>query len=337
MTAAGAPPPAHRAQDVPQDGPVPVDRRDVLAAEARLFGDASRAPFVRRTPVMKIDARALGIECAEVWFKLEHLQVAGSFKARGMFNRLLVGPIPSSGVVIASGGNAGIACAAAAAALGVRCEVYVPEVCPRAKRERLAALGATVVVEGAFYPQALAACLARAAQTGALRVHAYDQPEVVAGAGTLAPEIEAQAGLPDSVIVSVGGGGLVAGLAAGFESRTRIVAVEPVLAPTLYEARRAGRPVDVDVGGVAADSLGAQRIGAIAWELAQRRVALSLVIEDDAISRAQRWMWDQLKLAVEPAAAVPLAALQSGAYRPRHDERVCLIVCGANVDLASIA
>ncbi|MBK7473725.1 MAG: threonine/serine dehydratase [Betaproteobacteria bacterium] len=294
-------------------------------------------PFLRRTPVQKLAGSAIGLECAEVWFKLEQLQVGGSFKARGMLNRLLSNAIPASGVIIASGGNAGIACAQAANALGVTCEVYVPELCPPAKQQKLASLGATVIVGGAFYPQALQACLDRQRSTGALLVHAYDQPEVVAGAGTLALEIEAQAGIPDSVLVSVGGGGLIAGLAAGFEDRTRVVALEPELCPTLFEARRQRQPVDVDVGGIAADSLGARRIGRIAWDVTEKWVRQSLLVSDEAIRAAQLWLWREMRLAVEPAAALPLAAMQCGAYVPRADEKVCLIVCGANFDPAALA
>lgn len=312
-----------------------VVREDIVRAQTRIFSDFG--PFLRRTPVLKLAGKTIGVDCAEVWFKLEQLQVGGSFKARGMLNRMLAHPIPLAGVIIASGGNAGIACAQAAQALGVTCEVYVPELCPAAKQQKLADLGATVVVAGAFYPQALQACLARQNSTGALLVHAYDQSEVVAGAGTLALEIEAQAGLPDAVLVSVGGGGLIAGLAAGFESRTAVVALEPELAPTLHEARRQGRPVDVDVGGIAADSLGARRIGGIAWETTRKWVRNSLVVGEDAILSAQHWMWRNMKLAVEPAAALPMAALQCGAYVPRQDEKVCLIICGANFDPASLA
>lgn len=298
---------------------------------------ATRPHFLRRTPLWQLPGRALGIGCAEAWLKLEQLQASGSFKARGMLHRLLSHPIPPAGVIVASGGNAGIATAAAARELGVQCEVVVPAVCSAAKQAKLRDLGAEVLVAGAVYAEALQACLARQAQTGALLTHAYDQPEVVAGAGTLAREIEAQGGVPDTVLVSVGGGGLVAGIAAWFEDRSRVVALEPELAPTLHRAREAGRPVDVDVGGVAADSLGARRIGAIAWEVSQRWVPQSLLLPDAAIREAQRWLWTELKLAVEPAAALGLAALRSGVYVPRADERVCLVVCGANVDPATLA
>ncbi|HYW56421.1 MAG TPA: threonine/serine dehydratase [Polaromonas sp.] len=292
--------------------------------------------FILETPLWKLPGKALGVGCAEVWLKLEHLQTGGSFKARGMLNRLLSNPIPDSGVIVASGGNAGIATAAAARELGVRCEVYVPEVSSPAKRARLAALGAEVVVTGAAYSDALQACLARQQQTGALLTHAYDQAEVVAGAGTLALEIEQQAGLPETVLVSVGGGGLIAGIASWFEQRSRVVALEPALAPTLYKAREAGQPVDVPVSGIAADSLGAKRIGNLGWAATQAHVRDALLLSDEAIRSAQLWLWKELKLAVEPAAALPLAALHSGAYVPRADEKICLIICGANLDPASL-
>jgi threonine dehydratase len=219
----------------------------------------------------------------------------------------------------------------------VACEVFVPEVSSEAKRARLRQLGATVVVTGAAYAQAFEACVARQVQTGALQMHAYDQVEVVAGAATLAAEIEAQAGVPDSVLVSVGGGGLIGGVAAWFENRCRVVALEPVLAPTLFAARGAGAPVDVSVGGVAADSLGAKRIGTIGWNVTQRFVNDALLLDDSAIAAAQAWLWTALKLAVEPAAALGLAALQSGVYPCRSDENVCLILCGANVAPATLA
>lgn len=308
-----------------------MNRSDVEAAAERFATDGRG--FVRRTPLWKLPGAALGVPCAEVWLKLEQLQAGGSFKARGMYNRLLANAIPERGVVVASGGNAGIATAAAARALGVRCEVFVPTVSSPAKQQKLRELGAQVVVTGAVYAEALEACLARQRETGALLTHAYDQPEVVAGAGTLAREIEEQGGEPPgSVLVSVGGGGLVAGIAAWFEQRSRVVALEPELAPTLYRAREAGAPVDVDVGGIAADALGARRIGAIAWELTQRHVRDALLLPDAAIREAQLALWKEFKLAVEPAAALGLAALRTGAYVPRGDEVVTLVLCGANLD-----
>jgi threonine dehydratase len=309
--------------------------REQIEAAARRFQE--RGAFLRRTPLWKLPGAAFGLECAEVWLKLEQMQVGGSFKARGMLNRLLANPIPAGGVIVASGGNAGIATAAAAAALGVKCEVFVPMVCSPAKQARLREFGAAVVVGGAAYADALQACLARQQRTGALLTHAYDQPEVVAGAGTLAREIEEQGGRPDSVLVSVGGGGLIGGIAAWFGREVRVVALEPELAPTLHAARQAGEPVDVPVSGVAADSLGARRVGAIAWDITQRHVQEALLLPDEAIRAAQLWLWRQMKLAVEPAAALGLAALHTGAYRPGAHEKVCLVVCGANLDPATLA
>jgi threonine dehydratase len=313
-----------------------VNRADIAAAAERFATDGRG--FIRRTPLWKLPGAEFGVDCAEVWLKLEHLQVGGSFKARGMYNRLLSNPIPASGVIVASGGNAGIATAAAARALGVRCEVFVPTVSSAAKQLKLRELGAEVVVTGAVYAEALEACLARQQETGALLTHAYDQPEVVAGAGTLAQEIEEQGGdAPTSVLVSVGGGGLIAGIAAWFEDRSRVIALEPELAATLYRAREAGAPVDVAVNGVAADSLGAKRIGEIAWDITQRHVPEALLLPDTAIRQAQLLLWKYFKLAVEPAAALGLAALQTGSYQPRSDELVCLVLCGANLDPATLA
>ena len=317
-----------------------ITTADISTAAARI------APHVGETPLWRLPSRALGLPADapafEVLLKLEHLQRSGSFKARGMFNRLLANAIPPSGVIAASGGNAGIATAVAARALGVRAEVFVPSVISAAKRARLAALGAEVVIAGAVYADALEACEARQRETGALMTHAYDQPEVVAGAGTLARELEAQLAAlgqpaPDSVLVSVGGGGLIGGIAAWFAGRSRVIALEPELAPTLFRARAAGAPVDVQVGGIAADSLGARRIGVIAWEIAQRQVAQAELLGEEAIRDAQRFLWSELKLAVEPAAALPLAALRSGVLRPREGERVALIICGANLDPATLS
>jgi threonine dehydratase len=305
----------------------------IEAAAARI------APHVRRTPLWVLPSAALEIDGPpfELWLKLEQLQVSGSFKARGMFNRLLANEVPAAGVIAASGGNAGIATATAARALGVPAEIFVPTAISTAKRERLEGLGARVVVTGAAYADAFAACQQRQHESGALMMHAYDQSEVLAGAGTLAREIEQQAGVPDALLVSVGGGGLVGGIAAWFAGRTRVVALEPHGAPTLHRALAAGAPVDVEVGGIAADALGARRIGQLAWEVIQRHPLASLLLDDAAIRDAQRLLWQSFKLAVEPAAALPLAALRSGAWRPREAQRICLIVCGANVDPASLA
>ena len=312
-----------------------MSRQAIEAAAARFA--PHEGAFLRRTPLWKLPGAAFGVACAEVWLKLEHLQVSGSFKARGMLDRLLANPIPASGVIVASGGNAGIATAAAARRLGVHCEVFVPTVCSPAKQAKLRELGAHVAVGGEAYAQALEASVERQHRTGALVTHAYDQPEVVAGAGTLAREIEQDGGRPGSVLVSVGGGGLVAGIASWFERAARVVALEPELAPTLHAARQAGSPLDVAVSGVAADSLGAKRIGAIAWQVTQAHVADSLLLPDAAIRKAQLTLWNEFKLAVEPAAALGLAALQTGAYRPAPNEKVCLVLCGANLDPGSLS
>ncbi len=315
-------------------------RDEIDAAVTRLEPHSS---FLRETPLLKLPGSAFNINCTEVWLKLEQLQVGGSFKARGMLNRILANRIPKSGVIVASGGNAGIATAAAARALGVPCEVFVPTVSSPAKQAKLRELGATVMVTGAAYSEALQACLVRQRETGALMTHAYDQIEVVAGAGTLAREIEMQGGVPDTLLVSVGGGGLIGGVAAWFAGRSRVVALESEHTPTLFAARKAGEPVDVAVSGIAADSLGAKRIGNIGWEIAKQYmnegaplVAEALLVSDDSIRAAQKWLWNHLRLAVEPAAALGLAALQTGVYATRVDEKVCLILCGGNVDLASL-
>ena len=311
-----------------------LTRADIDAALERL---QARTGFLRETPLWKLQGAQLGVPCAEVWLKLEHMQVGGSFKARGMLNRMLAQPIGTAGVIIASGGNAGIATAAAANFLGVPCEVFLPQTSSAAKRERLKSLGATVVVHGSEYAQAFEACVARQRDSGALQMHAYDQVEVVAGAATLAAEVEQQGGVPDCVLVRVGGGGLIGGIAQWFASRAKVVALEPLLAPTLFAARKAGAPTPVEVSGMAADALGSRLVGNIGWAVAQRHVQDALLLDDAAIRAAQRWLWSELKLAVEPAAALGLAALQTGAYVPQPAERVCLVLCGANVDPAQLA
>ena len=308
-----------------------LTREALCAAHERVQGD------VRRTPLLKLPGAALGVAVAEIWLKLEHLQVGGSFKARGMFNRMRSLPLPASGVIVASGGNAGIAVAHAARAMGVPCEVFVPEIASPAKRRALAALGASVVVGGAAYADALSACLIRQQASGALLMHAYDQIEVVAGAAGVGLEIEQDGGLPDRVLVSVGGGGLIGGVAAWFDGRCRVEAVEPQGAPTLHSARAAGEPVDVAVSGLAADALGARRIGDIAWGISQRAVAACHLVADADVAAAQRLLWTELRLAVEPAAALPLALLRSGLLRPAQHERLALVICGANFDPASLA
>ncbi|TDD31595.1 threonine/serine dehydratase [Actinomadura sp. KC06] len=307
-----------------------IDRSDVQAAAARVDG------HVRRTPVLAVDPAPLA-PAARMWLKLELTQHTGSFKARGAFNHILAardeGRLPDAGVVAASGGNAGLAFAYAASQAGVPAEVYVPETAPPVKVARLRALGAAVVQIGTRYAEAQDAATKRAADTGALFCHAYDLPEVCAGQGTLGTEIlEQTGGEIDTVLLAVGGGGLMAGVAAALEGRARVVGVEPERIPTLERALHAGRPVDVDVSGVAADSLGATRLGEIAFSVASRTGVRSLLVTDEAIIEARRFVWDEYRLAVEHGAATAVAALRSGAYRPAPDERVMVVLCGANTD-----
>jgi threonine dehydratase len=299
-----------------------VDRADVEAAAARLAG------LVRRTPVVELD-----VGDRAVTLKLELLQHTGSFKARGALNRLLTAASPGDRVIAASGGNHGLAVAWAARQLGMRAEVYVPDPTPAVKVDRLREYGAHVVVGGAFYADALAASAARAAETGALVVHAYDDPEVVAGQGTVAVELTEQVPDVDVVVVAVGGGGLVGGITTWLTgSRARVVAVEPERIPTLHAALAAGRPVDVDVGGVAADSLGARRIGGHGFDAAVAGAVDAVLVPDDAIVAARRWLWNEARIAAEPGGATALAALLTGAHRPRLGERTAVVVCGGNAD-----
>lgn len=311
--------------------PLP-DRDAVEAAAARIAGR------VRVTPVLRPGSGAFGLDDLAPTLKLESLQHAGSFKPRGALNRALAaGRLPAAGLIAASGGNHGAAVAWVARALGVRAEIFVPAIASPAKIARLRDFGAAVRIGGADYSEALAACEARRAESGALAIHAYDDTDVVAGAGTLAREFEQQAGALDSVLVAVGGGGLLGGLLAWWGERVRLVAVESAGCPTLHAALAAGRPVDVAVSGLVADSLGARRIGSICWQLARRHPVSSLLVDDDAIRAAQRALWRETRLVAEPGGATALAALLTGAYRPAPGERVGVIVCGGNADLAALA
>jgi threonine dehydratase len=307
-----------------------IDIADVEGARSRI---GSR---VRRTPVLAVDDADLAGVCL---LKLEQLQHTGSFKARGALNRVLAaherGELdPEVGLVVASGGNAGMAHAFAARALGVPAVVFVPDAAPAVKVARLRAYGATVVHAGAEYATALAAAEEHATRTGAVHSHAYDQPEVAAGAGTLALELTEQAeGGVDSVVVAVGGGGLLAGVAAALEpGSTRVVGVEPETAPTLRRALDAGEPVDVAVSGIAADSLGARRVGGIAFDVARRTGVHSVLVDESAIVAARALLWERWRILVEHGAATALAAVTSGAYVPEPGERVAVVLCGANTD-----
>ena len=304
-----------------EHGPT-ITRDDVDAAAERVGGR------VRRTPVMETDGG---------WFKLELTQHTGTFKARGALNRVLAtqaaGELdPAVGIAVASGGNAGLANAWAARAAGVPATVFVPSIAAPAKLARLAAYGAHVVVAGDEYAHAQEAALEHAERTGAVLNHAYDQPEICAGAGTVGLEIADQCPDAATVLVAVGGGGLMAGVATALGGRATVVGVEPELAPTLHSALGAGEPVDVPVGGVAADSLGARRLGSIAWDVARREGVRSVLVTDEAILEARRWLWEEHRLVVETGAAAPVAALRSGTFGPEEGERVVVVLCGANTD-----
>ena len=307
-----------------------ISRVDVLAAVARTRG------YLRRTPLLPPAAETGGL-----WLKCEFLQYTGVFKARGAFNRQLAarerGELdPSVGIVIASGGNAGMAHAYAAAALGVRATVFVPETAPPVKIQRIQEYGAEVRQAGTEYAEANQAAIDYATTSGALFCHAYDQPEIAAGAGTLAEEILADEPTIDTIVVAVGGGGLYAGVAAAAEGRAHVVAVEPFAIPTLHAALDAGQPVDVAVSGVTADSLGARRIGDIAFSVAVRTNPTSVLVTEDAIIAARHQLWRDYRIAAEHGAAAAYAALTSGAYQPEPDERVAVVICGANTDLRTL-
>jgi threonine dehydratase len=314
----------------PGSEPLDVTRFDIEEAADRLRGR------IRRTPVLDPGPASFGVP-GRLALKLELLQHTGSFKPRGAFNRMLTAEIDDSGVLAASGGNFGLGVAYAARELGHRAEIYVPETSPAVKIDRIRSFGADVHVVPGYYGDAYAACEDRAFETGAAFLHPYDQPTVVAGQGTIGLELADQVPDVDTVLVAVGGGGLIAGIAAWFASDVRVIGVEPALCPTMSAALAAGEPVDVDVSGIAADSLGAMRVGLIALQVAKAYVDEVVLVSDDAIANARRALWDEVRLAAEPGAAAPLAALLEGAYVPAPDERVAVVICGANADPADLS
>lgn len=285
---------------------------------------------VRRTPVISIRGAELGLAAAEVSFKLEMLQHAGSFKTRGAFANLLMREIPRAGVVAASGGNHGAAVAHAARALGIPARIFVPRICSPAKIQRIRDCGADLVIGGERYADALEACEAWAASSGALSIHAFDQKETLLGQGTLALELEEQVSGLDALLVPVGGGGLIGGIAAWFAGRIRVVGVEPERAPTLTRALEAGHPVDAPAGGLAADSLAPRRVGERVFPIIQRHVEQVILVSDAEIRAAQEALWDRLRVVVEPGAAVGLAALLTGRYPPGPHEHVGVVLSGGN-------
>ena len=292
--------------------------------------------YVRRTPVIELEPNAFGLP-GQLTLKLELLQHSGSFKARGAFNRLLSQTIPATGVVAASGGNHGAAVAYAAQQLGYPAAIFVPKIAAPVKIQRLRDYGANVTVTGEAYADALAASQDYAHSSGALMVHAYDQPEVLAGQGTTGRELEQQAPELDTVFIAVGGGGFIGGIAAWYQGRLKVIGVEPINAPTLSQALAKGKPIDVEVSGIAADSLGARRVGELMFPIAQRYVHEVLTVSDAAIRAAQQALWRELRLVAEPGGAAALAALLSGHYTPAPQERVGVLICGGNTDPASLA
>jgi threonine dehydratase len=307
-----------------------IGRDEIDAARGRIDG------WVRRTPVMYPGEDAFGLS-GHIALKLELFQHTGSFKPRGAFSKILAPEVPAAGVIAASGGNFGLAVAYAARRLGHRAEIFVPSTSPSVKAELIRAQGADVRIVDGYYDEALLAQRERTAETGALEMHAFDQPEVVAGQGTIAAELEEQVPDADTILVAVGGGGLIGGIAAWYAGRVRVVGVEPETCPTLWSALRVGHPVDVAVSGYAADSLGPKRVGEIATAIAGRWVERVALVPDEAIREAQRRLWDEVRVFAEPGGAAALAAPIVGAYVPEPDERVVVLVCGANGDLAAIA
>jgi len=301
-----------------------IDRTHIAEIEPAI------RPHVRRTPVIEIGRADFGLAPGPLALKLELFQHSGSFKARGAFTHLLTRAVPETGVVAASGGNHGAAVAYAAMKLGVPAKIFVPKISSEAKIARIRGYGADLAVGGDRYDDALIASEAWIAETGALRIHAFDQAETLLGQGTVGLEIEQQLPELDTLLVAVGGGGLIGGIAAWFEGRVKVVGVEPEGAPTLHAAFAAGRIVDAPAEGIAADSLGPRRVGALMFPIAQQHVDRVVLVEDEAIRSAQQALWDTVRVVAEPGGATALAGLLSGAYQPEPGERVGVLVSGGN-------
>ena len=293
------------------------------------------APHIRRTPIVQISGADFGLPPFALTLKLEQLQHAGSFKTRGAFANLLTRRPPNTGVVAASGGNHGAAVAYAAMKLGLPARIFVPTVSSPAKIDRIRLYGADLTVVGERYAEALAASIEWSETSGAMPVHAFDQIETLTGQGTLGLELQQQAPELDTVLVAVGGGGLIGGIAAWYESKTRVIAVEPEGAPTLADAMTAGKPVDAPTGSVAADSLAPRRVGELMFPIAQAHVERVVLVTDHAIRMAQKMLWESLRLVVEPGGCTAFAAILSGAYQPAQGERLGVVVSGANTTAVS--
>ena len=308
---------------------LPVSRDSIIDAHRRI------ASSIRRTPLLKLNDHAFGLDCT-ITFKLEFLQHAGSFKSRGAFNTLIKKAKPDSMITAASGGNHGAAVAFAARALGLPAKIFVPEISAPIKIATIRQFGADAVVGGAVFDEAYEACLAYQKQTGALLVHPFDAIETLEGQGPIGKEWEEDGGLPDTVLIACGGGGLVAGIACYWAGRTKIIAVEPEGSRCLHAALEAGAPVPVDVKSVAADSLGARTVGHYAFEIAKAAIDHVALVSDASIQEAQKTLWRDFRIMSEPGGAAALAALLSGVYKPAKGERVGVLLCGANVDPAMV-
>ncbi len=293
-------------------------------------------PHIRRTPIVEIDGADFGLDANKIVLKLELLQHAGSFKARGAFTNMLTREVPAAGVVAASGGNHGAAVAFAAMKLSKQATIFVPSVASKAKLERIRGYGAELVIAGDRYAESLEASEKWMVQSGALPIHAYEGSETLLGQGTLGLELEEQDAKLDSLLVAVGGGGLIGGVAAWYQNRLKVVAVEPTEAPTLHLALNAGRPVDSPAGGIAADSLAPRQVGQQMFPIAQQFVSESILVTDDEILEAQKTLWQSARIIAEPGGGTAFAGLLSGRYKPQAGERVGVIVCGGNTEAVKL-
>jgi len=287
-------------------------------------------PHIRRTPIVEVDGADFGIKTGRLTLKLESLQHAGSFKSRGAFTNLLTRTVPAAGAVAASGGNHGAAVAFAAMRRNVPAKIFVPSVASSTKIQQISDYGADLAISGESYADALAASEAWVAQSGAMPIHAFDQEETLLGQGTVGLELEEQTNDITTLLVAVGGGGLIAGIASWYQGRIKVVGVEPEQAPTLTRALAAGRPVDAEAGGIAADSLAPRRVGELVFPIIQRHVSATVLVSDDAIRDAQRLLWKLLRIVAEPGGAAALAALTSRRYVAAANERIAVLICGGN-------
>ncbi|MCU1240151.1 MAG: threonine dehydratase [Candidatus Acidoferrum typicum] len=309
----------------------PINREEIAAVEKII------RPHVRRTPTLEVAGADFRLDSISLIFKLEFLQHAGSFKTRGAFTNLLTREIPKAGVVAASGGNHGVAIAYAAGKLGIPAKIFVPTVASPEKIDRIRRCGADLVITGERYADALAASEAWLAQSGAMPIHAYDQPETLLGQGTVGLELEQQSPRLDTLLVAVGGGGLIGGIAAWYGAKIKLIGIEPEAAPTLANALNAGRPVDSPAGGIAADSLAPKRVGELMFPIAQKYVDKVILVRDEEITQAQEALWTALRVVTEPGGAAALAALLARRYHPAHNERVGVLLCGANTTAVNFA